>query len=212
MGMNQLPLFDLEEFFRPHPMIEQMENLRTQFEILREILYQLGYLFEDTSQVIGIPDSDIDKKLNRLTLEFGPLPEALTQFYKIIGSLNFLGTYPDWKGCEYPDPLFVYSIDEAMMALDEWLLYDVDRFGPENARAFRVPIAPDYYHKENVSGGMWYNIVLPTSMSDPALADEWHKTTFFGYLKTCLLWGGFPGLEKSEGHNWPLETLRAAML
>ena len=55
-----------------------------------------------------------------------------------------------------------------------------------------VPVAPDAYHKQNVSGGMWYNLSVPAVTDDPPLNDERHRTTFVGYLELALRWGGFP--------------------
>ncbi|HEY7115262.1 MAG TPA: hypothetical protein VH475_01680, partial [Tepidisphaeraceae bacterium] len=68
---------------------------------------------------------------------------------------------------------------------------------------YAVPIAPDRYHKADVSGGMWYGVSLPAVADDPPLNHEPHRTTFVGYLELTLRWGGFPGLDRSPGHNWP---------
>jgi len=204
--MKQLQLFAFKKLQQPHPM----EKLRVQFESLKDKLNALGYVFKYPDDVIGTPDPNIDKKLTVLVNEFGPIPEVLRQFYKIIGSVNFLGSHPEWKGCEYPDPLYVYDIDAVLMELDQWL-YEKERFYMDNSEPFHVPIAPDYYHKEEVSGGMFYNVILPNSLSDPLLESEWHDTTFYGYLQICVLWGGFPGLERTESHTWPLKILQETM-
>lgn len=72
---------------------------------------------------------------------------------------------------------------------------------------YAVPVAPDFYHKADVSGGREYNISVPAVADDPPLNDEWHKTTFLKYLEIAVKWGGFPGLERSPGHDWPIREL-----
>ena len=64
--------------------------------------------------------------------------------------------------------------------------------------------SPDDVHKDNVSGGMWYNLTVPAVSDDPPLNDEWHNTTFISYLELAVRWGGFPGLERCSEHDWPL--------
>jgi hypothetical protein len=56
-----------------------------------------------------------------------------------------------------------------------------------------MPIAPDNYHKNNVSGGPPYSIIVPNKAIDAKLENEWHTTTFVNYLRICFRHGGFPG-------------------
>lgn len=77
-------------------------------------------------------------------------------------------------------------------------------------RRFSVSL-PDYYLKEQISGGH-YSIELPDLAADAPLAGLWHSqdyrpmeptpptpsaNTFVNYLRTCLRWGGFPGFALS---------------
>jgi hypothetical protein len=56
-------------------------------------------------------------------------------------------------------------------------------------------IAPDVYHKDNVSGGTPYAIELPNPGADALVFGEWHHLRFVPYLRIAILdWGGFPGL------------------
>jgi hypothetical protein len=56
-------------------------------------------------------------------------------------------------------------------------------------------LAPDKYHKYGYSGAGSYNIAVPCKAIDAPFLDEPHNTTFVNYLRICLKWGGFPGLE-----------------
>ena len=183
-------------------MRDLMNSLRTRYLSLAEFLRGQGFEFANPSNVVGAPDPWFSDKSSVLEARFGTLPDALSAFYSQIGSLDFTGSHPDWRGCEYPDPVFVYPIDAA---LDE--LSDLE-FHREELGSFRVPVAPDSFHKENVSGGMWYGIALPNDADDPEILEEPHHTSLTRYLELALDWGGFPGLEQSPGHTWPLAQLR----
>ena len=77
---------------------------------------------------------------------------------------------------EYPDPLFVYPPSAAIAELEEFLADKEERLRCNFP--YLVPIAPDYYHKEDVSGGMWYNVSVPAVADDPPLNDEPHHLSF----------------------------------
>ena len=101
--------------------------------------------------------------------------------------------------------MVVYPPSRAIGELDDFL---ADR--DERLRCnfpYVVPIAPDSYHKADVSGGMWYNLSVPAVADDPPLNDEWHGTTFVNYLELAVSWVGFPGLLFCQGHTWPIAEL-----
>jgi hypothetical protein len=92
-----------------------------------------------------------------------------------------------------------------MYELDEFLADKEERLRCDDP--YLIPIAPDDYHKEGVSGGMWYNVSVPAVADDPPLNDEWHGTTFVDYLELAVRWAGFPGLFRCPGHSWPVAEL-----
>lgn len=66
---------------------------------------------------------------------------------------------------------------------------------------FPVALAPDYFHKADVSGGAPYEIELPDASTDPLwLNDDLHEgKTFVGYARSALLeWAGFPGFARED--------------
>lgn len=169
-------------------------------------LTKLGYRFNNITP-IGEPTTE-DVLLafqNRFAL-----PAILEEFYRHVSYVDFNGTPPDeWTGCEFPDPLIIFPASDALAELNE---YDqnkeeyIEMFG-----GFRFPLAPDAYHKANVSGGMWYNIpFFPQPLkSDPVIRDlPYPVRTFTDYLTLALKWGGFPGLMKVKSHTWPLIDLQ----
>lgn len=181
-------------------------------EMISRRLHALGYQFKRPSAVFPGPEPGTEDAISRIEREIGMLPHALKAFWRVVGSVDFTArhkalvpvVYP-WDGCEYPDPIVVYPPSVAISELNEFL---DDR--EERMRCnfpFIVPVAPDDAHKDNVSGGIWYNLSVPAVADDPPLNDEWHHTTFVSYLELAVRWGGFPGLERFPEHEWPLLEL-----
>src|SRR5437762_11826246 len=130
-------------------------------------LHSLGFQFVEPEAVFPGPEPRTEEAIERIEREVGPLPLAIKLFWRRVGSVNFMGAHPDWEGCEYPDPLVVYPPSQAIYELEEFLgdREERMRFGVP----YRVPIAPDSYHKENVSGGMFYNLSVPAVADDAPL-------------------------------------------
>ena len=165
----------------------------------------LGYEFEEPSEVFPGPERDTEAAIARIERDVGTLPLAIKLFWRLVGSVNFIGRHDEWDGCEYPDPLVIDPPSYAAYELDEFL---GDR--DERMRCnvpYVVPVAPDHYHKQNVSGGMYYNVSMPAVADDPPLNDERHRTTFVSYLELAVRWGGFPGLDRCTEHSWPLSEI-----
>lgn len=185
-----------------------------QIEAIARRLPVLGYEFGDPSAAFRGPEPGADEVIERIEREIGKLPLAIKLFWRLVGSVNFMRPhdgwaavqYP-WDGCEYPDPLVVYPPSAAAFELDEFLGDREERM--RSNFPYLVPIAPDDFHKENVSGGMWYNLSVPGVADDPLLNDERHGMTFVSYLELAVQWGGFPGLDRCPDHNWPLHEIIA---
>lgn len=190
------------------PLEDRIITAGRRLERIAGRLASRGYLFDEPAAVFPGPQAGTDAAIDRIEREIGALPLALKVFWRDVGSVNFMGEHPDWEGCEYPDPIVVFPPSVAIGELEEFL---GDR--EERMRCnfpYLVPVAPDAYHKENVSGGMWYNLSVPAVADDPPLNDERHRTTFASYLELAVRWGGFPGLDRCREHNWPLAELVAA--
>jgi len=157
--------------------------------------------------VLPGPELDAAKAIEHIESEVGPLPLSLKLFWLRVGSVNFCGEHPEWQlgSNDYPDPVFVAPPSVAVEELEEFLSDKEERLRCNFP--YVVPVAPDFHHKANVSGGTSYNISVPAIGDDPPLNDEWHKTTFLNYLEIAVKWAGFPGLERCQRHNWPIAQL-----
>jgi hypothetical protein len=178
--------------------------------LLARRLDELGYQFDEPERVLPGPQRITDAVIARIEREIGAVPLALNLFWRHVGSVNLMGQHPDWVANGYPDPLVIESPSFAIEELDEFL---EDREEREKCGSrFVIPIAPDDYHKANVSGGMFYNISVPAVADDPPLNDERrHRTTFVKYLEIALSYGGFPGLVRCDPHDFPLDQILAGL-
>jgi len=73
------------------------------------------------------------------------------------------------------------------------------REGDVEAGKFGIIIAPDLYHKDNVSGGAPYSIEVPNRTIDGLLLNERNETYFVNYLRMSFKYGGFPGMQWHKG-------------
>jgi hypothetical protein len=190
---------------------EQIDSIGGRLQILRQRLDEEGFQFDNEDEVLPGPDDDTDEIIEEIENEAGVIPVSLKLFWQRVGSVNFCGGHPDWQldpDCEpegYTDPIFVYPPSVALEELESFLSDKEERL--RCSFPYLVPIAPDFKHKADVSGGMWYNISVPAVADDPPLNAEWHKTTFLNYLEIALKWAGFPGLERLPKHTWPIAKL-----
>lgn len=70
---------------------------------------------------------------------------------------------------------------------------------PEQAGLFVLPLSPDRVHKENVSGGAPYGLILPDGCADGLFASE-IMMPFVSYLNHVFSHGGFPGQTLPDNH------------
>ncbi len=91
------------------------------------------------------------------------------------------------------DPLVVLPPEAAISDLQ-----DKDDM-VESVGHFEAGLAPDYLHKEAVSGGPAYAVRLPDTGADFLLRNERHNLYFVPYLRFAILrFAGFPGLDGGD--------------
>ncbi|HET9109226.1 MAG TPA: hypothetical protein VFN78_00235 [Ktedonobacterales bacterium] len=171
--------------------------------------------------VFAPPHPDVARTIAELEDHAGALPLSLRAFYEVVGSVNFVGSPPgawkDWHAVpDDVDALYVYSAEAALEGAEawqerydslrnnEWSLPSADEEDLCDSRAYYalprecwlVPIAPDEWHKYDISGCGAYEIATPNLAADARLLTERHRTTFVNYLRICFRWAGFPKLER----------------
>jgi len=74
----------------------------------------------------------------------------------------------------------------------------MDDYMQEDGTTF-LELAADVYHKDNVSGGPAYSLLITEEPAvDSVFINEPHETTFINYLRVCFDYGGFPGLAAGD--------------
>jgi hypothetical protein len=190
---------------------ERIDVIGKRLQILKRRLIEVDFQFDDEDEVLPGPQPDTAEAIRRIESEAGTVPLSLKLFWQRIGSVNFCGGHADWEfdpGCEpepYSDPIVIYPPSVAVEELEDFLSDKEERLRCNFL--YVVPIAPDFYHKADVSGGMFYNISIPAVADDPPLNEEWHETTFLNYLEIAVKWAGFPRLERYPNHTWPIAKL-----
>jgi len=183
-----------------------MRRVRDNADAVRSVLRGAGAMIADEEE----PASDED--LERLIGIVGALPISLDAFWRICGSISFVpggASRYDYGGCTLEaegisllalDPLEVCGPDVG------WIIGDyetrVAESHPEIVGGLWLDFAPDFLHKQNISGGPAYSVELPPrtlrGAVDPDVMFEPHRTTFVGYLREAFKWGGFPLLAVAE--------------
>ncbi len=208
-------LFELGEAIHQEPLyddavavvLETMLRVRKNIEQITTRLYSFEYTFgtypDGCTKIYGFtqpyhaPKVHIDQEISKFERlkGVGKLPLSLKLFWQIVGDVDWMGYHPVWPA--YSDPLVVYPIEVAKLDYKDWR-YTVDE-GDVEAGRLGIGIAPDYYHKDNISGGAPYTIFVPNPAIDGVLKYESHQTTFVNYLRICFTHGGFPGIHRDAG-------------
>lgn len=184
---------------------ERIDRIALALQVLVDRLRHHGYKFASPTKTLPGPELTVDASIQRIQTEIGAVPYALVQFWKKIGSVDLCGSHPDWNGCEYPDPLVIEPASQAVAELQEFLDDREERM--RHDFPYVIPISADDYHKENVSGGMWYNVDCPATADNPIINDERHQLPLLDYLELALSMGGFLGLDNCNRHTWPVSEL-----
>jgi hypothetical protein len=131
------------------------------------------------------------------------LPPSLRAFWTVVGGIDWVWNYnreenPPDLGVALPmpemDPLCVDGAGAAVHVFDTWE-EQRDQPDPDLIEPFDLDLAPDAFHKANISGGPPYGVELPFFGADPLFANEPHRLSFVDYLRLSFHWAGFPGLE-----------------
>lgn len=162
---------------------ETMRRLRRNVECLVPLLKDAGYVFERAPLVAPLPDTaDL---LQELESEVGPVPLALDSWWRVVGTVDLTGERDGWSF--FGDPLVLDTNPAGALELAEEWFDDDERLG-----AFELDVAPDVYHKADISGGGPYAIGFVDTV-DPLLLHEPHGVLLTEYLRLACAHAGFPG-------------------
>ncbi|MDS4028673.1 MAG: hypothetical protein RKO66_01165 [Candidatus Contendobacter sp.] len=188
---------------------QMMRRAGSELEQIIDRLVRDGYRFAATETVLVRPESNVEEWVKHYRQKGVYIPVVLEAWLMEVGSVNLIGSHPDWSRPGYifedggmVDPLrtdaFVCEVNSSYVdyLYDEWESLDDIKKPP-----FRIDISPDYLHKANISGGPPYQIDTRRSAVDALVLNERHCTSFVGLLRLALRWNGFPGFEEITGEG-----------
>jgi hypothetical protein len=195
---------------------EMARRARHNVEVIVERLSGDGYRFHSnddaqTPVTPYVPPTAAAAELaDWLEERFGPVPLTLLSWVRLVGDVWLVGTHPQWATSASADPLVIELegsrypsepsrdyFEDSHEAWREWSALEPD------ARPFVLPLAPDILHKQNVSGGSPYGIILPDACVDGLFAGE-TTMPFVSYLNWVFRNGGFPWPTASDS-QWPVK-------
>ena len=195
-------------------MMETFNRIAYNLDIIFSELKNINYAFKTEFQsnsyrpiLAALPNTEeLLHKLDDETRDFGQIPYSLKLFYKIVGACNFAWDYekrPElfW---EYADPIQIASLDDVVFYVsdDDWKEYLNEWIEGDDSLFPQIELAADYYHKDNVSGGLAYSIQLTKGPAiDSLFLNEPNETTFINYLRICMENCGFSRITEPEYKN-----------
>ncbi len=203
------PKFHDEALFIARAM---MRRVGKQVGRLVEWLHASDYEFAHRERIWIRPESEavVARHIAAAAQKYVHFPISFQAWLFEVGSVNLMGTHPDWPFCGYhfdddrrendkplqcTDPLVVeYDPDYPEFLVSEWD-QRVTEHGTINAGPLTYDFSPDHAHKANVDGGAPYSFEVGKPSVDALIYDCRHVGSFVGHLRNAFAWGGFPGLE-----------------
>ena len=200
-------LSDIEKVMR-----ETFERVAYNLNIIYAELKNINYLFNTKYEynfqrplLKPLPDTEkLLVTLDNAVRPFGFVPLSLKMFYRIVGACNFGWDYDTneeyiWQ---YADPIQIGNLEDIVADVtDESYLIGMAEYYKDDGFV-SLQLSPDYFHKDNTSGGPAYSLKLTEIQSiDAEFLNEGHDTTFINYLRICFDNCGFSRICNPENNN-----------
>jgi hypothetical protein len=187
---------------------EMARRARHNIDLIVQRLSDEDYRFhrnddDETPYVAHYPPTPTADEHSRwLEQRFGAVPLTLLSWVRIVGDVWLVGTHPQWMSSAGADPL-VIEVEGTRHGSESMRAYYSDEWSARqehSSRPFVLPLAPDKFHKQDVSGGSPYGVVLPDGCIDGLFS--WETTMpFVSYLNWVFSEGGFP-LFSGDRNQW----------
>jgi hypothetical protein len=186
---------------------EMARRARHNVEVIVGRLTSQGYRFHvndhaQTPVVPWVPPTvRAAQHADWLQERFGPVPMTVLSWVRIVGDVWLVGTHPRWPESASGDPLVIelegsrHPGQSIRGYYEEEFRAWRERAGPgPGAGPFTLDVAPDRLHKDNISGGAPYGIIVPDPGADGRFAGEEgdDPVPFVSYLNDAFAHGGFP--------------------
>ncbi|MBM0278240.1 hypothetical protein [Micromonospora tarensis] len=187
---------------------EMARRARSNIETLVARLREQGYRFHDNDDdqtptpPYTPPGAGAEEHLHWLEQRIGPIPMVLSSWIRIVGDVWLVGTHPQWPNSAAADPLVLEVAGSRYPDADirGYVADEIEAWQDDQDEPFFLPVSPDHYHKNNVSGGGPYRIVLPDASADAHFVGE-AGMPLVSYLNWVFRHGGFPR-PTGDGAQW----------
>ncbi|MER7420837.1 hypothetical protein ABT346_29320 [Micromonospora peucetia] len=187
-------------------------NIETLVARLREQGYQSHKNDDDQTptEPYTPPGSMGEEHLCWLEERLSPLPMVLSSWMRIVGDVWLVGTHPQWPSSAAADPLVLELAGSRYPDSDirEYFAEEIEAWQEDHDEPFLLPVAPDHFHKDNVSGGGPYGIILPDASADAHFVGE-AGMPLVAYLNWVFQHGGFPRPTGAQAQWQVIHQLRA---
>lgn len=199
---------------------EMAHRARHNVELIVERLTNAGYRFHDNddeqtpARPHTPPTADAPALIEWMEERFGPVPMTLSSWVRIVGDVWLVGTHPEWESSASADPLVIEAEGSRYETEASIRDYFEDEWEQRGGSEFVLPLAPDRLHKDNISGGGPYGIMLPDARVDGLFEREWEngKVPFIAYLNLVFAEGGFPHPTDEQAQGEVRKHLAAGLL
>lgn len=184
---------------------EAARRARHNVELIVERLRVQGFAFHENDDgrtptvAFAPPTPAAVEHVAWLESTIGPVPLILSSWIRLVGDVWLVGTHPTWPTSSAADPL-VIDVEGARYpgtAFRAHILDDFTSWQDEGLPGpYQLPLAPDHFHKANVSGGPPYGLVLPDRTAEGWFVAD-GGSSFVAYLRSVFRRGGFP---RPTGH------------
>ncbi len=140
-------------------------------------LVGLGFEFQLPEYAFVDAGASHAAALRALERKVGAVPATLRALFRAVGEVSFRGWLPSWGSA---DEWYAQLLDpfEFLADVQSEIERVEDEEAPEDERDFRLPIAGDYLHKNDVSGGAPTVVPLPSDEADARVIEDdgvWFK-------------------------------------
>lgn len=143
----------------------------------------------------------LDKLKNKIK-NYGYMPLSLVYLYKKINQINFLMAplNGQTRPFLYSDPLFIDSLENILTNIEDGSWAENMEENENDGLDTYIEISPDYYHKDNISGGEPYGVQLTKSqqIDSKIINTPYGMMYFVDYLRMSFDYAGFPYIHR---HN-----------
>lgn len=179
-----------------------MERAAHNIETMYGRLVATGFRFIHPEMACVAPEGRQKRDLALLEEHVGAVPATLRALFMVVGSACFRGWLPSAGSKDAWESQLVDPLELTPDVRGEIERVTDPEVVPED-RAFQLPIAGDYLHKNDISGGGPTFVRLPSDEPDARIVEDGAEPVWLvDYLRVYFLAGGFRRIAATVSYPW----------